>query len=361
MIWPRKFIHLDMDAFFAAVEQRDNPALRGKPVIVGGDPGSRSVVSTCSYEARKFGVHSAMPAAQAKRLCPEGIFIHPHFEKYSAVSRTVMSILRTYTPLVEQVSFDEAYLDVTENLLRVEDPAKLASLIKQHVRAVTKLTASAGVATAMFLAKIASDFRKPDGLTVVLPGQETAFLKDLPVRKLPGVGPKTEEALLRRGIRLCGEIRNVPEGKLTEWFGKWGAHLARMAEGKDDREVVPHWEPTQLSMEETFERDILKIEWLKDKLAELSMQVFSELSRKGKSGRTIVLKVKYHDFEQITRSRTLPEPPEDWQRIRATVEELLLAKTLAGKKAIRLLGVGVSGLNVHREAPPSKPVQKELF
>src|SRR5512142_180439 len=168
-LWPKKIIHIDMDAFFAAVEQRDRPELKGKPVIVGGNPQSRGVVSTCSYEARKFGVHSAMPAAQAKRLCPQGIFLYPNFEKYRDVSHSVMSIFHTYTPRVEQVSLDEAYLDVTENKLRLEDPVKLASLIKQHIFAVTKLTASAGVAPAMFLAKIASDMKKPDGLTVVAP------------------------------------------------------------------------------------------------------------------------------------------------------------------------------------------------
>jgi DNA polymerase-4 len=359
--WFRKFIHVDMDAFFAAVEQRDKPELKGKPVIVGGDPQSRSVVSTCSYEARKFGIHSAMPTAQAKRLCPQGIFLHPNFEKYSEASRHVMAILRTYTPLVEQVSLDEAYLDVTENKLKLDDPVKLAGLIKQHIFAVTRLTSSAGVAPAMFLAKIASDYKKPDGLTVVTPGKVLEFLKDLPVRKLPGVGPKTEEMLHKLGIRTCGEIRDVSPETLRAHFGKWGPHLLAMANGNDEREVVPYWEPTQLSTEETFAKDILKVDWLREKLEELSRQVFSELQEKEKSGRTVVLKVKYHDFEQITRSRTLSAPPGDWRTIYETVADLLLRKTLAGKKAIRLLGVGVSGLNVKDEVRPKKPVQGELF
>lgn len=361
MKWSRKFIHIDMDAFFAAVEQRDDPSLKGKPVIVGGDPKSRSVVSTCSYEARKFGIHSAMPTAQAKRLCPQGVFIHPHFEKYSAASRSIMAILRTYTPLVEQVSLDEAYLDVAANKLKLEDPAKLAALIKQHVFAVTKLAASAGVATAMFLAKIASDFKKPDGLTVILPGKEIAFLKDLPVRKLPGVGPKTEETLHKLGIKTCGELRDLKPEKLRAHFGKWGPHLLEMANGKEDREVQPFWEPTQISTEETFEKDILRLDRLEEKLAELSRQVFSEMTGKGKNGRTVTLKVKYHDFEQITRSRTLTEPPQDWRTLYGTVRDLMLQKTLAGQKPIRLLGVGVSGLNVKVQALGKRPVQGELF
>ena len=177
MHWPKKFIHIDMDAFFAAVEERDRPELKGKPVIVGGNPNSRSVVSTCSYEARKFGIHSGMPTAQAKRLCPYAVFLYPDFEKYSAASKSIMSIFHTYTSLVEQVSLDEAYLDVTENKLKLEDPVKLAALIKQHIFAVTKLTASAGVAPNMFLAKIASDMKKPDGLTVVTPDKILEFLK----------------------------------------------------------------------------------------------------------------------------------------------------------------------------------------
>lgn len=350
-----------MDAFFAAVEQRDDPSLRGKPVIVGGSPQSRSVVSTCSYEARKFGIHSAMPTAQAKRLCPQGIFVSPHFEKYSTASKYIMSILRAYTPLVEQASLDEAYLDVTENLLHLKDPAALAKLIKQHIFAVTKLTASAGVAPAMFLAKIASDFKKPDGLTVIPPDKVLEFLKDLPVRKLPGVGPKTEETLHQMGVKTCGDLRDAGPDKLRARLGKWGPGLFRMANGIEEREVVPHWEPTQLSAEETFPKDILKIDWLKTKLEELSKQVFSELSYKGKSGRTIVLKVKYHDFEQITRSKTLLAPPGDWRTLYGVVTGLLLTKTLAGKKAVRLLGVGVSGLNVGHETSPKAPIQKELF
>lgn len=348
-----------MDAFFAAVEQRDRPELKGKPVIVGGDPKSRSVVSTCSYEARKFGIHSAMPTAQAKRLCPQGIFLHPDFEKYSAASRSIMSIFRTYTPLVEQVSLDEAYLDVTKNKLKLEDPVKLAMLIKQHIFAVTKLTASAGVAPVMFLAKIASDIKKPDGLTVVTPDKVLEFLKDLPVRKIPGVGPRTEEILSGMKLATCGDIWGVRPQELAAPLGKWGLELFRKAQGEENREVNPHWERTQLSAEETFPKDITDMPWLKRKLAVLAEHVFYDLTQEGRSGRTVVLKVKYHDFEQITRSRTLVAPPSDWHVLYEVACDLLKRKTLAGRKSIRLLGLGISGLKAKDELPVT--TQGELF
>ncbi len=348
-----------MDAFFAAVEQRDNPDLKGKPVIVGGNPNSRSVVSTCSYEARKFGIHSGMPTAQAKRLCPHGVFLYPDFEKYSTASRSIMAIFHTYTPLVEQVSLDEAYLDVTENKLKLEDPVKLAGLIKQHIFAVTKLTASAGVAPNMFLAKIASDMQKPDGLTVVFPDKVLAFLKDLPVRKIPGVGPRTEEILHGMTLNTCGDIWGVKPQDLCAKLGKWGLELFHKARGEDDREVNPHWERTQLSSEETFAKDVTDLPWLKRKLAGLAEHVFYDLKQEGRFGRTVVLKVKYHDFEQITRSRTLPAPPPDWQTLHEIACDLLKKKTLAGRKPIRLLGVGISGLGAKGELPVS--AQGELF
>ena len=359
MIWPKKFIHLDMDAFFAAVEQRDNPDLKGKPVIVGGNPNSRSVVSTCYYEARKFGIHSGMPTAQAKRLCPQGIFLTPDFEKYSAASKSIMAIFHTYTPLVEQVSLDEAYLDVTENKLHFEDPVKLAALIKQHIFAVTKLTASAGVAPSMFLAKIASDMEKPDGLTVVIPDKVLEFLKDLPVRKIPGVGPRTEEILHGMTLNTCGDIWGVKPQDLCAKLGKWGLELFHKARGEENREVNPHWERTQLSAEETFGKDMTDLPWLKRKLAQLSEHVFYDLKQEGRTGRTVVLKVKYHDFEQITRSRTLVAPPQDWHALYEMACDLLKKKTLAGRKPIRLLGLGISGLKSKDELPVS--VQGELF
>jgi len=359
--WRRKIIHIDMDAFFAAVEQRDRPELRGKPVIIGGDPASRSVVSTASYEARKFGVHSAMPASQARRLCPQGIFIHPNFEKYSAASAIVMDILARHTDLVEAVSIDEAYLDVTRHRLGLEDPVMIATLIKQNIFAVTQLTASAGVASNLFLAKVASDMNKPDGLTVVLPGQETAFLRGLSVRKIPGVGPVTEKELTAIGIRTCGELADHDVADLTKHFGKMGLFLAERAQGYDDREVEPYTEPKQYSTEETFAQDVLDTDWMLMKLRRYSAEVYEGLKESGRMGRTVVLKVKYHDFELITRSRTLAQPPADAEEIYRVASDLLIKKTLAGKKAVRLLGIGIAGLDRPAEDEHPDNRQKELF
>lgn len=356
--WKKKIIHIDMDAFFAAVEQRDNPEYRGKPLIVGGDPFSRGVVSTASYEARKFGVRSAMPSATARKLCPQGIFIRPSFEKYQTASRTIMAILRQHTDLVEPVSVDEAYLDVTKHRFGVEDPVMIASLIKQNIFAATKLTASAGVAPNLFLAKVASDFNKPDGLTVIRPDEVEAFLEKLPVRKIPGVGPVGEKELHDLGILTCGQLSMKKKDYLIERFGKWGIALYERSNGIDRREVEPNTPAKQCSEEETFPADILDKKIMKLKLQEFARDVFEDLQGQGQKGRTIVLKVKYHDFEQITRSKTLPYFPavDDIYR---TACELLDAKTEAGKKPVRLIGLGISGLLEETEFTSEK--QKELF
>lgn len=358
MAWNRKIIHIDMDAFFAAVEQRDNPEYRGKPLIVGGDPFGRGVVSTASYEARKFGVRSAMPAAQARKLCPQGIFVRPNFEKYSMASRTIMAIFRQHTDLVEPVSIDEAYLDVTRHRFGVDDPAMIASLIKQNITAVTHLTASAGVAPNFFLAKIASGFKKPDGLTVIQEHEVEKFLEKLPVREIPGVGPVSEKELHALKIKTCSDLAEKSKAYLIEKFGKWGATLFERAHGRDDREVEPNAPAKQSSCEETFPSDILDKKFLRMKLEEYARDIFESLKQQGQKGRTVVLKVKYHDFEQITRSKTLnifPGPEEIYR----TAAELLETKTHVGKKAIRLLGLGVSGLVEETEFSPSR--QKDLF
>ncbi|MDP3920215.1 MAG: DNA polymerase IV [Candidatus Omnitrophota bacterium] len=348
--WPRKIIHIDMDAFYAAIEQRDHPDYRGKPVVVGGDPRNRGVVSTASYEARKYGIHSAMPAATAKRLCPQAIFLRPRFEAYRCASRQIMSILRQHTELVEPVSLDEAYLDVTKHKLHIDNPVIVASLIKQNIAAVTHLTASAGVAPNLFLAKIASDFQKPDGLTVIPPDAVQAFLKDLPVRKIPGVGPVTEKGLLAKGIKTCGDLATLDSAWLTRTFGKTGLFLYHRALGVDEREVEPHTERKQYSAEETFEKDVLDTEWLKSQLRVYAEEIYEGLKKSGRMGNTLVLKVKYHDFEQITRSKTFARRPENWQEIYRIACLLLETKTLAGRKPIRLLGVGMSGLRPLAEA-----------
>lgn len=347
-----------MDAFFASVEQRDNPALIGKPVIVGGDPNGRGVVSTASYEARKFGVHSAMPAVTAKRLCPQAIFIKPHFEKYQKASDSIMTILHQHTDLVEPVSIDEAYLDVTENKLKIKDAKIIAKIIKQTIYAATKLTASAGVAPNLFLAKIASDYRKPDGLTIIEKHEVKDFLKDLSVRKIPGVGPVSEAALSKLGIKTCGDILERSRESLIRIFGKFGLLLHERAQGLDEREVTPYTQPKQYSSEETFDRDTRDLLFMKERIKNYSQQVFEGLEASGLAGKTVVLKVKYYDFEVITRSKTFKQFLTNWREVYGAAEELLLTKTLAGKRLIRLLGVGVANL---QEPPQSSNFPQDLF
>lgn len=344
MEWPRKIIHVDMDAFFASIEQRDHPEYRGQPVIVGGNPQGRGVVSTCSYEARKFGVHSAMPAAAARRLCPQAVFLRPNFPRYLEVSGQIMAILRQHTDLVEPLSVDEAYLDVTRHRFGIRDPVMIARLLKQNIFAVTHLTASAGVAPNPFLAKIASDQNKPDGLTVVPPDEIETFLKDLAVRKIPGVGPVTEKILIGMGIQTVGELAAVSLPRLVARLGKTGVYLHERSHGIDPSEVVPDAEAKQSSAEETFEKDILDKDWLKARLKTYARQVFEDLKAGGRMGRTVVLKIKYHDFRQITRSKTLARPPRSWGEVYAVACELLDKKTEAGKKPVRLVGLGLSGL-----------------
>ena len=360
LVWKRKVIHVDMDAFFASVEQRDRPELRGKPVVVGGDPQSRGVVSTASYEARKFGIRSAMPAAHAKKLCPNAIFLRPNFKRYQEVSEAVMSVLRQHTDLVEPVSIDEAYLDVSQHRYGIDDPIVIAKMIKQNIHAITQLTASAGVASNMFLAKIASDFQKPDGLTVVYPDKAESFLLDLPVRKIPGVGPVTEKELHALGVFTVGQIREKEPAYWISRFGKFGAFLVDRSQGIDDREVEPHTESKQYSLEETFPKDIQDKQFLKAKISEFSDEIFSALQNENRMGRTIVLKVKYHDFELITRSKTLPSYPESSAHVTEIACRLLEDKTSAGIKPIRLIGLGISGLG-DPVTESNNRFQKELF
>ncbi|HNV86723.1 MAG TPA: DNA polymerase IV [Candidatus Omnitrophota bacterium] len=351
-------IHIDMDAFYAAVEQRDNPELRGKPVIVGGSPTGRGVVSTASYEARKFGVHSAMPAGQAKKLCPQGIFLKPNFEKYETASRQIHSIFRQYTDIVEPVSLDEAYLDVSKNKLNLDDPVMIARLIKQSIRAVTRLTASAGVAPNKFLAKIASDMKKPDGLFVVTPDEVENFLEPLPVRKIPGVGPVTEKKLTRLGIETCGTLLSKSKEELRKHFGKFGIDLWEMARGIDASPVIVGWKAKQIGCEETFEKDLLSLEDLKRELKLLAAETLSRAREDKKSGRTLTLKVKYADFTVITRSETVTHPLEDTEEIAARAFSLLRKKTEAGRRKIRLLGISLSGFAGEKKRGNFQP---ELF
>ncbi|PIQ86352.1 MAG: DNA polymerase IV [Candidatus Omnitrophica bacterium CG11_big_fil_rev_8_21_14_0_20_45_26] len=340
----RQIIHIDMDAFFAAIEQRDNPALRGKPIVVGGNPNGRGVVSTASYEARQFGIHSAMPAAQAKRLCPQAIFVRPRFSQYEAASEIIHQIFNKFTSLVEPMSLDEAYLDVTQNRLKIDDPVLLAKMIQQNIKAATQLTASAGVASNKYIAKIASDMRKPAGLTVVYPDQAVPFLEPLAVRQIPGVGPVTEKQLIGLGIQTIGDLAKHSREDLVRHFGKWGIDLYERARGIDQREVEAEWERKSIGSEETYERDLMNITQIETKLQDLSKEIAGDLKENGYRARTITLKVKYADFTVITRSHTWQQAIDAYDLIFQQVSQLLKTKTEAGKRPIRLLGVSASNL-----------------
>ena len=338
----RSIIHLDMDAFYASVEVLDNPAFRGLPVIVGGGE-RRGVVSAASYEARAFGVHSAMPTATAKRLCPKGIFLPVRMERYKEMSERLFAIFRRFTPLVEPLSIDEAFLDVTGCERLFGSAEEVARRIQAAVRAETGLSVSAGVAPNKFLAKIASDLKKPEGLTVVSPGKEFAFLDPLPVGKLWGVGKVTERELQRRGIRTIGDLRRVPEGTLTRAFGAHGGHLHRLAHGIDDRPVETEHEAKSIGHEDTYDHDLRERGAMRRELLSLSDRVSARLRRHGLRGRTVTLKVKYHDFVQVTRAATLADPTDDGGALYRVALDLL-GNTEAGARPVRLLGISVSKL-----------------
>ena len=339
----RKIIHIDMDAFYASVEIRDNPSLRGKPVIVGGMPGTRGVVCTASYEARKFGVHSAMSADMAKRLCPYGIFLKPRGAAYREASALMHAVFHEYTDLVEPLSLDEAYLDVTENKKNIPYASTIAREIKQKIRRVTRgLTASAGVSFNKFLAKTASDLRKPDGLTVVRPQDAAALLDSLPIEKFYGVGRATAEAMHRLGIRNGADLRRKSKLELALAFGAVGEFYYDIVRGVDTREVCPDRERKSLGTEETFEEDIDDMAMIRSVLRRQSREVGEDMRKRDLIAKTVSLKIKYFDFRTITRSRTLPDYFNDDDTIMRTVEELL-PKTDAGRIKLRLLGVTVSG------------------
>ncbi|MCE5336758.1 MAG: DNA polymerase IV [Desulfobacteraceae bacterium] len=337
----RKILHLDMDAFFASVEQADNPELRGKPVMVGG--GARGVVSTASYEARRFGVHSAMPIFQAKKLCPQGILVPVRMKRYREVSGMVMEILHGVSPLVEKVSIDEAFVDIT-GTERLHGPAReLAAAVKSAVKKTTSLTCSVGIAPNKYLAKIASDLKKPDGLTIIEADMVEEFLRNLPVRKIPGVGRKTEEALGKLGVVLASDVLRMPLSFWIRRLGKVGAVLYDRALGKDDSPVEPHSEPKSISAEETFPADVSSTGELEKTLLAQAEEVGRELRGLGYTGRTVTLKIKFSDFKSLTRSRTLPEPFDATQVLFDVGRQLLLDLKLA--RRVRLIGIGISNLS----------------
>lgn len=340
----RKIVHVDMDAFFASVEQRDFPHLRGQPVVVGGNSRNRGVVAAASYEARRFGIHSAMSMAEAVRRCPQ-LKRQPHrMQVYSEISQQIREIFQRYTDLVEPLSVDEAFLDLTEtSSVRGVTATKLASQLKQEILKETGLTASAGVAPNKFLAKIASDLQKPNGLTVVQPHQVDQFLGELPVKKVWGIGPATAKRLHRLGIDTIGELRMLTLQELTAEFGKSGLHYYKLSRGQDDRPVEARGRAKSLSTENTFSQDIRDPLELKEWIENQAQDVSRRLLRSGLLGSTVVLKLRYSDFETVTRSQTLAGPFREESLIAETALALL-EKTEYANRAVRLLGVGVSGL-----------------
>jgi DNA polymerase-4 len=336
----RKIIHIDMDAFYASVEQRDDPSLKGKPVIVGW-PGERSVVCAASYEARKFGIHSAMPATRARRLCPEAVFIHPNFDKYKAASHQIREIFERHTPLVEPLSLDEAYLDVTHELTGIPTATETAETIRGEIRAETNLTASAGVAPNKFLAKIASDWKKPDGLFVIKPHQIERFLVGLPVRKIPGVGKATEKVMTEIGVATVGDLLRFEQEELIARFGKWGTRLWQLARGIDESPVDPSQVRKSWSSENTFAQDITMDE-VADFLRGESQKLWEALEKRAMRGRTVTVKLRTNKFETATRQLTPPEPPASGDDIARVAVELLARFTFPAEAKYRLAGVGVS-------------------
>jgi len=339
----RKIIHVDMDAFYASVEVLDNPELRGKPVIVGGSAEGRGVVSAASYEAREYGVHSAMPTAQAKRLCPKGVFLPVRGKRYAEISRRIRGIFHSYTPLVEPLSLDEAYLDVTGSEKLFGPADEIGRKIKDGIREETGLTASVGVAPNKFLAKVASDLRKPDGFVVVREGEEREFLAALPVERLWGVGKRTAEELRRRGIRRVEHLQDLGRDRMAEIFGGSGEHLFDLACGVDNSPVVADSEPKSISHETTFGRDVTDPDVIRRTLLELSEAVGTRMRKQGFYGRTVHLKVRLPPFRTLTRDQTLPFPSQTDGQIYGTALRLY-GKANAAREPVRLLGVGMTGL-----------------
>jgi DNA polymerase-4 len=338
----RKILHVDMDAFYASVEQRDDPSLRGKPVAVGGSPQSRGVVAAASYEARAFGVRSAIPMSRAVRLCPSLIIVHPDFGKYQSVSRQVFELFREVTPLVEPLSLDEAYLDVTENSWGETLAMNVARRLKANITAATGLTASAGVAPNKFLAKIASGWQKPDGLTVIAPERIEQFLKGLTVDALWGVGPVTARRLRAHGIATLTDVREADPVKLREAVGSLADWLRPLADGIDDRPVVSSHAPKSSGSETTFARDLTNLDDITSSISEMARHTAGWLVRRDLFARTVTIKVRYDDFTTVTRSHT-DAPTRDETSI-VTRAVMLLARTDAGRRPVRLLGVSVHNL-----------------
>ena len=341
----RKIIHIDMDAFFASVEIRDNPKLKGKPVIIGNDPrktGGRGVVSTCSYEARSFGIHSAMSSKEAYERCPQAVFIPGNYEKYTAVSQQIRAIFKRYTDKIEPMSIDEAYLDVTENKLGIKSAVKIARLIQQDIWQELHLTASAGVSYNKFLAKIASDYQKPCGLTVIMPDDAVSSLQQMDIAKFHGVGKKTVEILHQMGVFTGADLLEISEITLIDRFGRFGFDLYRKARGIDNSPVKSNRIRKSIGKEKTYSKILNLDEDIKKELTVLSEKVALSLQKYEKTGKIVILKIRYSDFSTLTKRKTLEQPTQDSEQVAQRIIQLY--ETLSDKdKGVRLLGVTVTG------------------
>jgi DNA polymerase-4 len=342
----RKIIHIDMDAFFASVEQRDNPEYRGKPLVVGGLPEGRGgVVAAASYEARKFGIRSAMPSKQAAKLCPQVLFVRPRFDAYKEVSMQIREIFRRYTDLIEPLSLDEAYLDVTHDKLNIGSAMEIAQQIKAAIKAELQLTASAGVSINKFVAKIASDINKPDGLKFIGPSSIEAFMEALPIEKFYGVGKVTAAKMKSLNLHKGADLKKLGEQDLVRCFGKAGYFYYNIVRGIDDRQVQPHRETKSLAAEDTFPHDLTSLDEMDVELDKIARIVYDRLAKKQLKGRTITLKIKFSDFKQITRNKSFPEPIDDLEIISATARQLM-ASTFQEDQKIRLLGISLSNFGM---------------
>ncbi|HTN46326.1 MAG TPA: DNA polymerase IV [Flavipsychrobacter sp.] len=358
----RKIIHIDMDAFYASVEQRDFPEYRGKALVVGGLPEGRGgVVATASYEARKFGIRSAMPSKTAQRLCPDAIFVYPRFDVYKSVSQHIREIFRRYTDMIEPLSLDEAYLDVTQDKQAIGSALEIAKRIKEAIRQELQLTASAGISINKFVAKIASDLNKPDGLTFIGPSAIEAFMGQLAVEKFHGVGKVTAAKMKAMGLHTGGDLKQLSETEMTQHFGKAGKFYYQIVRGIDNREVQSHRETKSVSVEDTYQEDLTAREAMLAELDVLSERLAKRLERSGLKGRTITVKFKFHDFSLMTRNHSVPELIHKKENILDAVKQILNKAPVEGKR-IRLLGVGIANFETPVERKKYKTdIQLKLF
>ena len=358
----RKIIHIDMDAFYASVEQRGNPELRGRPLVVGGLPEGRGgVVATASYEARVFGIRSAMPFKKALQLCPQAVFVRPRFDAYKEVSTAIRTIFYSYTDLVEPLSLDEAYLDVTEDKKGIGSALDIAAEIKRRIKEELGLTASAGVSINKFLAKIASDLQKPDGLSFISPSKAEAFMETLAVEKFFGVGKVTAAKMKGLGLNTGADLKKLPEAELVKHFGKVGRFYYSIVRGIDNRPVEPFRETKSIGAEDTFAEDLTSLEQMNEELEKIAVLVEERIRRRNLKGRTITLKIKYHDFKIVTRSRSFTKPTDDLASIVTTAKNLL-ADTNPEDVKVRLLGIMLSNFGERTPAAKEDPTgQLQLF